>query len=162
MLTLLLGGLPALISFLGGAAARAVIGHVIKWFEQKQTHQQEMERLRLQADLDQGAHVRQLDLIKQQAELKLGEIKLVGENAIGLAEAQAFTEAMKVSNQPTGNKFIDAWNGGIRPATASVAIALWLLKVIQAGLVLTSWDENLIASALGYFFADRQLGKRNK
>lgn len=160
MLSLLLAGFPALISFLGGATARAVIGHVIKWFEQKQTHQQEMEKLRLDAELAQGAHARQLELINQQASLKLGEIKLVGENAIGLAEANAFTEAMKVANTPTGVRWIDGWNGIIRPAAASVAIGLWLSKVIKAGLVLTAWDENLVASILGFFFADRQLSKR--
>lgn len=162
MLTLLLGGLPALISFLGGATARALIGHVIKWFEQKQTHMQEQESLRLQDELAQNAHVRQLDLIKQQSDLKLGEIKLVGENAIGIAEAQAFVEAQKVANTPTGNKFVDAWNGTIRPAVASVAIIIWLMKIIKAGLTVTAWDENLVASVFGYYFADRQLGKRNR
>jgi hypothetical protein len=162
MLTALLAGLPALLSFLGGATARAVIGHVIKWFEQKQTHMQEMEKLRLQAELDQAAHVRQQDLIKLQSDLKLGEIKLVGENAIGLAEANAFTEAMKVANTPTGNWFIDAWNGSIRPAAGTIAITIWLLKIIKAGFTVTSWDENLVASILGYYFADRQLGKKNR
>lgn len=150
----------ALLSFLGGATARALIGHAISWFEKKQNHQQEMERLRLQAELDQGAHARQLELINQQAALNLSEIKLVGENAIGLAEAQAFVEGQKRANMPTGNWFVDAWNGTIRPAAASISLALWLLKVIKAGLVLTDWDEQLVASVLGYYFADRQLGKR--
>lgn len=160
MLSALLVGLPALLSFLGGATARAVIGHVIKFFEKKQDHQQEMEKMRLQAELDQGAHNRQLALIAQQADLKLGEIKLVGEQAIGLAEAQAFTEAMKHANTPSGNPIVDAWNGSIRPAAASIAIIIWLLKIIKAGLTITAWDENLVASILGYYFADRQLGKR--
>lgn len=153
-------GLPALLSFLGGATARAVIGHAIKWFEKKQDHAQEMERMRLQAELDQGAHERNAALIKLQAELKVAEVKLVGENAIGLEEAKAFTEAMKTANQPTGNWFIDAWNGCIRPGAATVAIGLWICKIIKAGLTITSWDENLVASILGYYFADRQLGKR--
>lgn len=152
----------ALLSFLGGATARALIGHAISWFEKKQNHQQEMERLKFQAAQDEAAHLRQSALIKQQSDLKLGEIKLVGENAIGLAEAQAFVEAQKVANTPTGVKWIDGWNGTIRPAAATVSIALWLLKVIKAGLALTDWDEQLIASVLGYYFADRQLGNRKK
>lgn len=160
MIAALLAVFPALISFLGGATARAAIGFAIKWLEKKQDHQQEMEKMRLQAELDQAAHQRNEDLIKLQAELKVAEVKLVGENAIGLEEAKAFTAAMERSNIPTGNWFVDAWNGTIRPGVATIAASLWLLKVIKAGLVLTAWDENLIASVFGYFFADRQLGKK--
>lgn len=151
--------LSALISFLGGATARAVIGHVISWLEKKQNHQQEMERMRLEADHDAARHVRQQDTIRLQAELGVKQVEVAGAAAIGLEEAKAFTEAMRTANAPTGIRIIDAWNGSIRPAAASVAVALWLLKVIKAGLVLTAWDENLVASILGYYFADRQLGK---
>jgi hypothetical protein len=160
MLDIFLTGLPALISFLGGATARAVIGHVIEWLKKKQDHQHEIERMRVQAELDQGAHARQLELINQQAALKVSEIKLVGENAIGLAEAQAFVEAQKTANQPTGNWVVDAWNGAIRPAAATIAIAIWVAKIVKAGFTVVAWDENLVASILGYYFADRQLGKR--
>jgi hypothetical protein len=160
MLTALLAGLPALISFLGGATARAVIGHVIKFFEKKQDHAQEIERMRLQGELDAARSTQNAALVRLQAELKVEEIKLVGEAAIGLEEAKAFTEAMKTANQPTGNWFVDGWNGCIRPGAATIAIVIWLLKIIKAGLAITSWDENLVASILGYYFADRQLGKR--
>lgn len=160
MLTAFLAALPAMISFLGGAGVRAAIGHVIKWLEKKQDHAQEMERMRLQAELDDRASDRQLKLIQIQAELKVTEVKLVGENAIGLEDARAFTAAMEQANKPTGNWFVDAWNGAIRPSAATVAIALWLAKIVKAGFTIMAWDENLIASILGYFFADRQLGKR--
>lgn len=132
----------------------------MEWLEKRQDHLQEMERLRLEEQLAQGNHARQLGLIKLQSDLKLGEIKLVGENAVGLAEAQAFAESMKVANTPTGVRWIDGWNGSIRPAAASVAVALWFLKILKAGLVLTDWDANLIASILGYYFADRHIGKK--
>lgn len=150
----------AILSFLGGATARAVIGHAIGWLEKKQNHAQEMDRMRLQAELDQSAHDRNTALIQLQASLNVAEIKLVGENAIGLAEAQAFTEAMKAANKPTGVRWIDGWNGAIRPSAATISIALWLLKFVKGGLVLTSWDEQLVASILGYYFADRHMGKR--
>lgn len=160
MLATVLTALPAMLSFLGGATARAFLGHAIEWLKKKQDHAQEMERMRLQAELDDRASERQARLIQQQAELKVQEIKLVGENAIGLAEAQAFIEAQKVANQPTGNRIVDAWNGSIRPAAASIALLIWLLKIVKAAFTITAWDENLVASILGYFFADRQLGKR--
>lgn len=150
----------AILSFLGGATARALIGHVISWLEKKQAHAQEQDSLRLQAELDQGRHQRQKELIELQAGLNVTEIKLVGEQASDLEAAKAFTEAMKRANAPTGNRFIDAWNGGVRPATATLALGLWAAKFIQGGLVVTAWDESLIGSVIGFFFADRQLGKR--
>lgn len=150
----------ALLSFLGGATARAIIGHVIGWLEKKQNHAQEMDRMNLQERLDQAAHERNAAMVRLQSDLKLGEIKLVGEQAIGLSEADAFKEAMKVANTPTGIRWIDGWNGAIRPAAATIAVTLWLLKVLKAAWTLSAWDEQLLASILGYYFADRQLGKR--
>lgn len=160
MLTALLAGLPALLSFLGGATARAVIGHVIEWLKKKQDHLQEMDRLRLEAELDAGRHARQQETIRLQAELKVQEVKVVAEGAIGLEEAKAFTAAQEALRQPTGIKFVDGWNGSIRPAAASIAILIWIAKIVKAGFAITAWDENLVASILGYYFADRQLGKR--
>jgi hypothetical protein len=152
----------ALFSFLGGSAFRFLIGRATEWLEKRQEHLQEMERLRLESQLANEAHTRQKELIQLQSDLKLTEIKLVGENAVSLSEADAFKEAMKVANTPTGIKWIDGWNGTIRPAAASIALSLWALKVIKAALVLTDWDSNLVASILGYYFADRNLGKRGK
>lgn len=152
----------ALFSFLGGSAFRFIIGRATDWLEKRQNHLQEMERLKLESQLANDQHTRQKELIQLQSDLKIGEIKLVGEQAIGLEEAKAFTEAMKTANQPTGNKYIDAWNGAIRPGAASVALALWLLSILKAALILADWDKNLIASILGYYFADRNIGKSKK
>lgn len=160
MITAIFAALPAMLSFLGGAAARTALGFAIDWLKKKQDHAQEMERMRLQAQLDQQAAERQMQSIRLQAELKVQEVRVAADGAIGLAEAQAFLEAQKVANQPTGIRIIDAWNGAIRPAAASIAIALWCAKIVKAGFVIAAWDENLIASILGYFFADRHMGKR--
>jgi hypothetical protein len=154
--------LSSLFAFLGGSAFRFVIGRATDWLEKRQAHLQELDHIREQERVDQAAHARQMDLIKLQSDLKLGEIKLVGETQVGLAEAQAFTEAMKVANTPTGVRWIDGWNGLIRPLTASIAVALWLLSVLKAALIITEWDKNLIASVLGYYFADRHIGKTRK
>lgn len=151
--------LSSIIAFLGGSAFRFVIGRATDWLEKRQAHLQEIERIREQEKIDQAAHERQLAMIRTQSELKLGEIKLVGETQVGLAEAQAFTEAMKVANAPSGFWLIDAWNGGIRPAAASIALALWILKLVKVAFALTEWDQNLVASILGYYFADRHIGK---
>lgn len=151
--------LSAVISFLGGSAFRFLIGRATDWLEKRQEHLQEIERMREQEKLDQAASERQLAMIRLQADLKVGEVKVAGEAAVSTAEAQAFVEAMKVSNAPTGIKWIDGWNGAIRPGAATIAVFLWLLSILKAALVLTEWDKNLVASILGYYFADRHVGK---
>jgi hypothetical protein len=149
----------AILSFLGGSAFRFIIGHLVDYFQKKQDHQYELERIASQEKIDQAAADRQLAMIRLQSDLKMGEIKLAGEAQVNVTEANAFVEAMKVANTPTGFKLIDAWNGSIRPAAATISLTLWFLKLLQAAFVLTDWDQNLVASILGYFFADRHIGK---
>jgi len=149
----------ALLSFLGGSAFRYVIGRVIEYFEDKQEHEQELERIREQERIDAARHGRQQELIELQHKLGIQQIQVAGNIAVDKAAADAFTEAMKVANTPTGVPWVDGWNGSIRPAAASIALVLWVLNMAKAALILTEWDKNLIASILGYFFADRSIGK---
>ncbi|MBF6561449.1 MAG: hypothetical protein IVW56_14295 [Candidatus Binataceae bacterium] len=149
----------ALLSFLGGSAFRFVIGRATDWLEKRQEYLQEIARIREQEKLDAAAHERQMAMIRLQAELKVNEVKLAGEAAVSTAEAQAFVEAMKTANAPIGVKWVDAWNGLIRPLCATISVLLWLLSIVKAALVLTEWDKNLVASIIGYYFADRHIGK---
>lgn len=151
--------LSAIFSFLGGSAFRFLIGQATDWLQKRQEHLQEIERIREQEKLDAAAHERQMAMIRLQADLKVNEVKLTGEAAVSAAEAQAFVEAMKKSNTPTGVKWIDGWNGMIRPMCATISVLLWLLSILKAALVLTEWDKNLVASIIGYYFADRHIGK---
>jgi hypothetical protein len=148
----------AILSFLGGSAFRFLIGQLTDYLQKKQDHLYEIERIKSQEAIDAAAHLRQLAMIQLQADLKLGEIKLAGMTAVDLEEAKAFTAA-QAPQPPTGVKFIDAWNGSIRPLCATIAIGLWGLRIVRTFFELTAWDENLIASILGYYFADRHIGK---
>ena len=149
----------ALISFFGGAAFRYVIGRALDWLEKRQEFLQEQARLEFQEKIDASRFSRQMESIRLQAELKVQQVKVEGEAAEDLESARAFTEAMKVANVKTGNVYIDAWNGSIRPAAASVALGLWVLKIARAWFELTAWDMDLISAILGYYFADRHMGK---
>ena len=152
----------ALFSFLGGSAFRMVWGEVSAFFKAKQEHKQEMERLRLQAELDAGRHARDLERIRLQSDLKVNEVQVVGDLAIQRTEAEAFVEAMKTAMKPIGIWWVDAWNGSIRPAMATVALSMWVLALYRAGFVPTGWDLELIGGILGFYVADRALGKRGK
>lgn len=152
----------ALFSFLGGSAFRMIWGEVSAYLSKKQDHKMEMEKMNLQGQLDQGAHARSLEQLRLAADLKLTEIRVQGDVESEKLAGAAFVEAMKVANKPIGIKWVDAWNGSIRPAMATVALGLWVLALVQAGFIPSEWDKELMGGILGFYIADRTLGKRGK
>lgn len=152
----------AIISFLGGSAFRAVWSGVSGYFEKRQDHKYEIERMHLQMTLDDAAATRAQAAIKQQAELGIKTISVQADADISRIEADAFRAAMERAAQPTGIRWVDAWNSSVRPAFGTVALSLWLFAEWQAGWVLTAWSMDLMAVIIGYFFADRSLAKRTK
>lgn len=154
--------LSALFSFLGGSAFRMIWGEVAAWMNKRQDHAYELERLRAEGELDAARHARDMERVRLQADLKVQEVKVVADAAVSQIDAQAFVEAMKNAQKPTGVKWVDAWNGSIRPAMATIALALWVFALAKAGFVTGDWDKELIAGILGFYIADRTLAKRGK
>lgn len=154
--------MSALLSFLGGSVFRMIWGEVADFVKKRQEHAQEMERARFEADQDEKRHERELARISLQSQLKVEEVRVVGDVAVQKAEADAFVEAMRNASKPTGIKWVDAWNGSIRPAAASIAIFLWVLALNAQGYAMTEWDREIVGVVLGFFFADRSLAKRKK
>lgn len=154
--------IEAVLSFLGGSAFRMIWGEVSSFFIRKQEHSQEVERMRLQAELDDKAHARNLESLKLQSELGIKEIQVKADAEVLAEEAVAFTEAIKQSYKPSGIQWIDGWNASIRPQYAEVALILWGLKLYQQNFIMDNFDIGLMAVIAGYFFADRTLRKTNK
>lgn len=154
--------LEALFSFLGGSVFRMIWGEVSAWYNKKQDHAHELERLRLQNDLDDRAHQRMQDALRLQNELGIQMVAAKAEADVATAEAAAFAKVMDSAFKPTGWAVVDIWNGIIRPSAATIALALWVLKLNHQGWKMDEWDVTLAGTVLGFFFADRSLGKRNK
>ncbi len=154
--------IEAVLSFLGGSAFRMIWGEVSSFFVRKQEHSQEVERMRLQAELDDKAHIRNLESLRVQAELGVKTIQVQADADVAVQEAEAFTEAIRQSYKPSGIAWIDAWNASIRPQYAEVALILWGLKLYQQSFVMDSFDIGLMAVIAGYFFADRTLRRLQK
>lgn len=153
--------ITALLSFLGGNVFRMIFGEIISAWNKKQDHSQEMDRMKLQAELDAAQHDRNLSAIRVQAELGVKTIQVQAESAIGQIEAEGWLEAVKATAIKTGLAWVDAWNAVIRPAVATWAIAMMTLH--EFGVIVMS--ENTIAlsgAALGIYLADRSLFKRGK
>lgn len=154
--------LEALFSFLGGSVFRMIWGEVSAWANKKQDHAHELERLRLQNELDDRAHQRMQDALRLQNELGIQMVAAKAEADVATAEAAAFAKVMDSAFKPTGWAVVDIWNGIIRPSAATIALALWVLKLNHQGWKMDEWDVTLAGTVLGFFFADRSLGKRNK
>lgn len=154
--------LSALLSFLGGSVFRMIWGEISSFVNKRQDHTFELERMRLQSDLDDRAHQRTQEAIKLQAELGVKTIEAQAEANVMTAEAEAFANAMKDAFKPTGVYWVDAWNGAIRPAAATVALLMWVLKLVSQGFAMQDYDLEITGVVLGFFFADRSLGKRGR
>ncbi len=154
--------LTTLISFLGGTAFRMLWGEISSWLTARQQHGQEMDRMRLQGELDAAQHGRTQEAIRLQAELGVQTIRVQGEADIGRIEADGWRAAVESIGRPTGIWLVDLWNGVIRPLTASICLFLWVRHVSIAGWVLDDQGWAILGAALGLYLADRTLTKRGK
>lgn len=154
--------IEALFSFLGGSVFRMIWGEASAWMNKRQDHAFEIERMRLQNDLDDKAHQRNQETLRLQNELGIQMVEAKGQADVATTEAEAFNALIQNAFKPTGYAFVDVWNGIIRPSAATIALVLWCLKLSNQGWKMDDWDVTLAGTVLGFFFADRSLGKRGK
>ena len=153
--------LTGLISFFGGSVFRMLWGEISHWFTQAQDHKQELERMRLQGELDAAQHARNLEAIKVQAELGVKTIQVQAEAAVSEIEAQGWLEAVKGTTQKIGIAWVDAWNAIIRPSVATWSIIIITVSECKL-IVLSEFASSIASAALGIYLADRNLAKRGK
>lgn len=152
----------ALIAFLGGSAFRMVWGELSAYFTHRQEHAHEIERMKLQGSLDAEQHARNLDAIRVQASLGVQAIPVQADSGADQFDTNIWAQTVADIGKQTGIKFIDYWNGAIRPWLATMASAVVLFEIIRNGFVLSDWDRELVGAILGIYVADRQLSKRGK
>lgn len=153
--------MSAIISFLGGNAFRLLFGEIFSAFTKGKEHKYEMERVKLQGELDAAAAQRQQDGIKLQADLGVKTIQVQSSADVAKVEAEAWLEAVKATGRQIGVKFIDGWNASIRPGVATWSIIMLTLEAASL-VVLSDFVVNVAAAALGIFLAERNLHKRGK
>lgn len=149
--------LSALLSFLGGSAFRLIWEQISTALTKRQDHKHEVERLRLQAEVDAAQHARNLEAIKLQHQLGVEVIRVQGEADVQRIETEGWAAALREANKQTGIVWVDAWNGSIRPLVASIAVFVWVLALHEQGFKMTPWDRELVGVVLGFYFATRVL-----
>lgn len=154
--------IATLLSFLGGSAFRAIWGEVADWFQKRQEHAQELERMKLQEDIDGKRHNHDMERIRLQAELGVKQITVQADAEMGKIEADTWSQLAIGTTKQTGVAWVDAWNGAIRPLIATMALVAMGVEIWHHHGVLTSWDMEVFGAALGIFVADRSLAHRGK
>ena len=154
--------MSALLTFLGGAAFRAIWGEASAWLQKRQDHKHELEAMRMQGELDAAQHERQQAAIKLQAELGVKTIQVQADADVARADAEGFYTAFTAAQKPSGIGWVDAFNALIRPLIAFICIVLWVRALNEAGFVLTDWDREIISGVFGFWFVNRVIADRGK
>jgi len=136
-------------------------GEISSMLTASQDHKHELERMRLQEEIDAAQHERNQAAIKLQADLKVEVIEVQGKVDAGLLDIKAFNSAVELTGKSTGINFVDAWNGMIRPALATESMLLIALDCLGY-ITMTENAWALTGAALGIYVADRTLFKRGK
>ncbi len=151
--------MSAILSFLGGAAFRMIWGQLASMWGKRQDHKHELEMLRLQAELDDKRHARDCERLRLQSELGVKEVVVQADADIARIEASAFMQAASRATERTGIFLVDLWNGSIRPASASIALFLWVVALNAQGWKMGDWDRELVGVIIGFYFASRVLSR---
>jgi hypothetical protein len=152
----------ALLSFLGGNAFRLIFGEVVSFLNKKQDHELELERMQLQNKLDDDQHARNLEAIRVQNDLGVKVVQVQRDADLDRIDANAWAQAVGDVGRQTGIKFLDIWNGSVRPMLATLAILVVVAEIARNGFVLSDWDRELVGAILGIYVADRSLARRGK
>jgi hypothetical protein len=136
-------------------------GEVSHWLTAKIEHKQEMERMQAQEQFAAAQHARNQDAIRLQSELGVKTIQVQADADLSRLDVGAWAQAVADVGKTTGIRWLDAWNGSIRPSVATWSIVMMTLAEI--GVYTMSENAWSIASAaLGIYLADRTLFKRGK
>lgn len=152
----------AILSFLGGSFVRMVWGEASAWITQAREHKREIERMRVQAELEDRQHARAMESMRLAKELELEVVRVQGDKAIELAEVEGWAKSVERGQQPSGIWIVDLWNGTIRPAAATIALWLWVRHLYVANWAMAGRDWDMVCAILGWFFADRTMSKKSK
>ena len=154
--------IETLLAFLGGNAFRLLFGEISNAWTKWQDHRHELSMLEVTARMDAARHAQNLEAIRVQAELGVQTIRVQGEADVSRVEGDAWLEAVKATGRATGIAWVDAWNGAIRPALATMCMLLIVGDWVESGWDLDNYSWALISAVIGIYIADRSLLARGK
>lgn len=154
--------MSAVLSFLGGSAFRWLVGEISTAWTKHQDHKHELAMMEAQSKQDAQRHAQQQDAIRLQAELGIKVITVQAEAHASAAEDDAWLDAVKSINRPTGYPWLDALRMSVQPVLAYIAIIIWVAALNEQGWKVTEWDKELVSAIFGMYLANRHLTARGK
>lgn len=154
--------LEAFLMFLGGSTFRAIWGEVAAFVTKRQDHQQELALMAMQQRTDAQRHSQQVEMIRIEAERQVQVIRVQGDADVARIESDAWLDAVRATSRPSGVRWVDGWNGAIRPGLATLAGTLIVGDFVSGGYVLSDAGWAIVSAALGVFLADRALRYQGK
>lgn len=144
-------------SFLGGAAFRWLAGSFVSYFEKRQEHQQEIERLRLEQEQAKERNAWQREAAREAAAAGIELVRVKGAADERAADGAALLATIQGINEASGRPgFVGAWNASIRPGLATTSVFLLVAESVAPGAVtLSSTTREVICAALGVFVGER-------
>lgn len=148
--------MTALISFLGSASLRWLLGELIGIFKAREDRRSEVEMIRLQADLAREQAERQRLAVADAAAAGVKLVEAQREASASDFADRMMLEAMEQIGRPSGIGWVDGWNGAIRPALASASILLLVGSAIwPAHIMLTGALGEVVCGVLGLYVGGR-------
>lgn len=149
--------MSGIISFIGGTAFRWLFGELLGFLKARDEHRAEVERMKLQHDLDRDKHEWQQQAMAAAAAQGIKVIEAQREAHTAAVADDAFLAAIQgVNAASTRADWIGAWNACIRPFLATVAILLLVGQALAPSVVvLSALVLDLICAVLGVFVGER-------
>ena len=153
--------ITALISTLTGLVSGTVPSLLKEWGASRE-HNREVEMLKIQTEL-------QLKITEKQGETRVAEM----DREVDIAAYESQAEIASASLKATGVKWVDAWNGALRPFAVTIIITLFAVMAsfytyavlstvapLQAvNLLWGSLIGEAIQAVLGFLFGYRSARK---
>lgn len=140
-------------TFLASTGFRWLLGEALEFLKGRAARKDEMELMRLQADIKKEEHARQQAAMRSAAYQGIKEIQVRDED---LRDTIGRLEATKATASVTGDWLIDRTNGLVRPLAAYICLLLIVLNAVAPShVVLSAFVLELCSSVLGVFVGGR-------
>lgn len=148
--------MTALISFLGSASLRWLLGELLGIFKAREDRLAEVEMLRLQADLERERAERQRLAVQDAAAAGVKLVEAQREASAGDFADRMTLEALQQIGRPSGVAWVDALNASVRPVLAYVSLLLLAGSAIAPEhVVITGMVGEVACGALGLYVGGR-------
>ena len=148
--------MTALISFLGSASLRWLLGELLGIIKAREDRRAEVEMIRLQADLERERAERQRLAVQDAAAAGVKLVESQREASAGDFADRMTLEALQQIGRPSGVAWVDALNASVRPVLAYVSLLLLAGSAIAPEhVVITGMVGEVACGALGLYVGGR-------